>query len=178
MTERRQTLDDVIAKQSVSSKLNVAGKDFIGSEVAKDYEQHKDNPGMAAAVMGARQSLMQSNLTSKNYQETITLSHFTDYVGHYVTSDRLAADGTRDLAQNPKLKRELFEASEGSKSEYTVVDLNDYYGNGKHTLEPEQQKEYLDGSRYPAAIAKRKMAEIARHNPKNGIAPQTQQQER
>lgn len=178
LTERRQKLDDVIAKQTVASNLNVAGQQLIGSEVAKDYEKHKDNPGMAAAIQGARQSLMQSNLTSKNYNETITLSHFTDYVGHYVTSDRLAADGTRDLAQNPVLKRDLFNASEGSKSEYTVVDLNDYYGTGKHTLPPEEQKKYLDGSRYQAAIAKQKMAEIARHNPKNGIVPKAQQQER
>ena len=132
LTERRQKLDKTI-EDAKAAKINVAGRSLEGSEVAKDYAKHQDNPGMSAVICGARESLMQSNLTSQNYNNKLTLSHFTEYVGHYAQSDEFVSDGTRDIQQNPQknMKRDIVDEKTNPNKSYLVLDLNDYYLGSK-----------------------------------------------
>ncbi len=132
LTERRQKLDKTI-EDAKAAKINVAGRSLEGSEVAKDYAKHQDNPGMSAVICGARESLMQSNLTSQNYNDKLTLSHFTEYVGHYAQSDEFVSDGTRDIQQNPQknMKRDIVDEKANPNKSYLVLDLNDYYLGSK-----------------------------------------------
>ena len=132
LTERRQKLDKTV-EDAKAAKINVAGRSLEGSEVAKDYAKHQDNPGMSAVICGARESLMQSNLTSQNYNDKLTLSHFTEYVGHYAKSDEFVSDGTRDIQQNPQknMKRDIVDEKTNPNKSYLVLDLNDYYLGSK-----------------------------------------------
>lgn len=163
LTERRQKLDKVMEN---TGGLTLQGQEMMQGEVLKDYEAHKDNPGMAAAICGARQSMMQSNLTSHNYRDVITLSHFTDYTQHFIHSDAFVADGTRDISQNPSLKRDILAQDADSKRVYDVLDLNDYYVGNK-SLKPYEAKP----ERVPAADVLKHMRTISKRNPKN--APTT-----
>ncbi len=165
LTERRQKLDKVMES---TGGLTLQGKEMMQGEVLKDYEAHKDNPGMAAAICGARQSIMQSNLTAHNYRDVITLSHFTDYTQHFIQSDAFVADGTRDISQNPRLKKDILAQDASSKRVYDVLDLNDYYVGNK-TLKPYEAKP----EKVPAADVLKQMRTISKKNPKNPlIAPQ------
>jgi len=169
LAERRATLDKVIADNSASSKITVAGRLYQGSEVSNDYDKHSENPEKSAIIRGARQSLWQSNLSSENYNDVLTLSHFTDYVSHYEKSDILTSDGTRDATLNTPLKRELEKASDGSSSHYTIIDLNDFYTRGIHTKSDKEIKDYINNSEEQAFKAKQKMQRIAKENPKNRV---------
>lgn len=167
LEERRATLDKVIIDNSASSKITVSGKMYQGSEVSDNYKEHAENPEKSAIIRGARQSLWQSNISSENYNNVLTLSHFTDYINRYECSDILTSDGTRDVTLNTPLKRELEKASEGSSSKYTIVDLNDFYTRGIHTKSNKEIKEYINNSKEQADGAKLKMQRIAKENPKN-----------
>jgi len=119
-----------------------------------------------------RETLMfasNSNLSSENYNDVLTLSHFTDYVSHYEKSDILTSDGTRDATLNTPLKRELEKASDGSSSHYTIIDLNDFYTRGIHTKSDKEIKDYINNSEEQAFKAKQKMQRIAKENPKNRV---------
>ena len=60
----------------------------------------------AEIIAAARQSLLQSNLTTENYNNRLTLSHFTRYMTLFIHSDEILADGSRDMTLNPELKRD------------------------------------------------------------------------
>lgn len=122
---RRATLDKVVED-------NVPGETAVnesGTPIRSDYLKKRahDDRGKAGVIMEARQNLMQSNLTSDNFRNKITLSHFTKFVSHFIKHDEVAADGSRNIALNPKLKDKY--KKEGSK--VAIVDLNQYLVEGK-----------------------------------------------
>ena len=118
---RRKNLDEAILNTAVSQNdVNASGK-----PIRTDYmtKQAKDERGQAGVVMEARQSLMQSNLTKENYNNKITLSHFTKYITHFIKKDNVAADGSRDISLNPQLKK--------NGKQMVLTDLNQYLVDGK-----------------------------------------------
>ena len=142
LTERRQKLDSMIEGlgDTHTTVVGVARdnrgvgaqdvtdahgqpKNEISSKA--DYKEHKDNPGMAAVIADARQSMRQSNLTADNYNRKVTLTHFMDYLSQYLVSSSFVADGTRDISKNPQLKRDI-QSKEGDKHHF-VADLNEFY---------------------------------------------------
>lgn len=130
---RRKKLDDLI----MSSVPGETAVNADGKPIRKDYmlKQAKDDRGHAGVVMEARQNLMQSNLTKDNFNNKITLSHFTKFIEHFVKKDEVVADGSRDISLNPKLKDKY----KSGKSKVAVVDLNQYLVDGK-TLEEAKQR--------------------------------------
>lgn len=118
---RRKNLDEAILNTAVSQNdVNASGKPIRTDYMAK---QAKDNRGQAGVVMEARQSLMQSNLTKENYNNKITLSHFTKYMTHFIKKDNVVADGSRDIALNPQMKK--------NGKQMVLTDLNQYLVDGK-----------------------------------------------
>ena len=118
---RRKNLDEAILSSAISQNdINASGKPIRTDYMAK---QAKDERGKAGVVMEARQSLMQSNLTKDNFNNKITLSHFTKYIKHFITKDNVAADGSRDISLNPELKR--------NAKQMVHTDLNQYLVEGK-----------------------------------------------
>lgn len=118
---RRKNLDEAILSSAISQNdVNASGKPIRTDYMAK---QAKDERGKAGVVMEARQSLMQSNLTKDNFNNKITLSHFTKYIKHFITKDNVAADGSRDISLNPELKR--------NAKQMVHTDLNQYLVEGK-----------------------------------------------
>lgn len=130
---RRKTLDETIAATAQGdTAVNADGK-----PIKKDYlvKQAKDERGKAGVVMEARQSLMQSNLTKDNYNNKVTLSHFTKYIKHFIQKDEVVADGSRDIKLNPQFKSKINKPN----SKVAVTDLNMYLVEGK-PLEVAKQK--------------------------------------
>lgn len=132
LLDRRARLDEVIANGSMSNPE--------GDLVRKDYEVKKlrDDRGHAKEVMHGRQSLMQSNLTNNNYNNKITLSHFTKYMEHFTVRDAVVADGSRDIKLNPQLKDKYKDGT----SKVDIIDLNSYLVDGKPL---EESKEKVSG---------------------------------
>ena len=133
LLDRRQKLDETIMNNVVSENdVTEAGKPIRSDYMVK---KAKDDRGKAGVVMEARQNLMQSNLTKDNFLHKITLSHFTKFMEHFVKHDEVVADGSRNIALNPKLKDKY--KKEGSK--VAIVDLNQYLVEDK-PLDTAKQK--------------------------------------
>ena len=133
LLKRRADLDKVILdnisdthRTKIGSTVD-DGKD--GVKTKNDYlaKRGRDSRSTTAVVSEIRQSLMQSNLTNKNYNDKITLSHFTKYAEHAVKHDSVASDGSRDISLNPRLKDKY----KNDNSEVKVTDLNAYLVEGK-----------------------------------------------
>ena len=141
LLDRRARLDKVIANGSMSNPE--------GDLVRKDYEVKKlrDDRGHAKEVMHGRQSLMQSNLTNDNYNNKITLSHFTKYMEHFTVRDAVVADGSRDIKLNPQLKDKYKDGT----SKVDIIDLNAYLVDGKPL---EESKEKVSGKDAREAMAR------------------------
>lgn len=145
---RRKKLDDLIMSSVPGdTEVNADGK-----PIRKDYmlKQAKDDRGRAGVVMEARQNLMQSNLTTDNIRNKITLSHFTKFIGHFIKKDEVVADGTRDISLNPKLKDKY----KSGKSKVAVIDLNQYLVDGKPLEEAKQRVSGQDARRVMAEVKK------------------------
>lgn len=145
---RRKKLDDLI----MSSVPGETAVNADGKPIRKDYmlKQAKDDRGHAGVVMEARQNLMQSNLTKDNFNNKITLSHFTKFIRHFVKKDEVVADGSRDISLNPKLKDKY----KSGKSKVAVVDLNQYLVDGKPLEEAKQRVNGQDARMAMAEVKK------------------------
>ena len=187
LTERRQALDSMIENIG-DTHTTVTGKakdnrglgtrdttDRHGQAkqeiLAKaDYEKHKDNPAMAAVIADVRQGIMQSNISSQNYNTRMTLTHFMDYMTEHLAQTVFVSDGTRDISKNPELKRDIAREDTTSKSKYFVADLNDVYfpkkDDGKTFSERKEAMLHDPEHRVPANEAVGKMSKIhGRHDP-------------
>ena len=133
LLKRRADLDKVILDNIGDTHRTKIGStvdnDKDGVKSRNDYlvKRSRDSRSTTAVVSDIRQSLMQSNLTSENYTDKITLSHFTKYAEHAVKHDSLAADGSRDVSLNPQLKGKY----KNGNSDVKVTDLNAYLVEGK-----------------------------------------------
>lgn len=150
LIERRKNLDEVL----IGDKALVADVDRTqsGKPLKRDYMLHavKDDRGKAGIVCEARQNLMQSNLSQDNYRNKITLSHFTKFMKHYAVKDEVVADGSRNIALNPKLKEKY--GKEGSKA--AIVDLNAYLVDGKPLEEAKQKVSGKDARQVMSQLKK------------------------
>lgn len=98
-------------------------------QTAKDYQEHKDNPSMAAIVAQEREIIQKSNLTTENYTEKMTLSHFTQMANWILNNDDRAGIGSQDIVKNPTFKRRIFEAGKDDEviknpSHVKIFDMN------------------------------------------------------
>lgn len=141
LSDRREKLDKIILdnigdthRTDIGSTVN-NDKDGVRSRSEYIAKQARDSRSTTAVVSNIRQSLMQSNLSSDNYNHKVTLSHFTKYAEHAVKQDYVASDASRDISLNPQLK----EKYKKGDSKVAVVDLNAYLVEGK-TLEQSSQQ--------------------------------------
>ena len=182
LTERRQAFDEIVQNKQLVSRVvdestgRQTEKVISCLAVTDDYKEHRvEDPENAKVVRAARQSLWKSNLTSDNYQDKVTLSHFTDYTQQFVAGNDFVADGTRDISQNPELKRDIIRENANSGSKYFVTDLNDFYfENTDKSYDEKRAILHADPQKEPrsamtrAGDALKKMLGISRRHPKNG----------
>lgn len=145
---RRKTLDETIAATAQGeTAVNADGK-----PIKKDYmvKQAKDERGKAGVVMEARQSLMQSNLTKDNYNNKVTLSHFTKYIEHFIKKDEVVADGSRNISLNPQFKGKMNKPN----SKTAITDLNMYLVEGKPLETAKQQVRGQDARQVMSEVQK------------------------
>ena len=128
---RLRRLDELVKK--LRTQPNNAT--FDPQVMLEDYQNHltgRKSGGRAGSeiVTKTRQSLMQSNLTTENYNNRLTMTHFLRYMKHFIEGNELTSDGTRDMSLNPVLKR---------RSDHIQIrDVNDAILSGKIERAPKR----------------------------------------
>ena len=128
--------DYLLARRDELDKMILGEDGFNSLLTGADKKQHQNNykikklqddRGRSTFLNEARQSLMQSNLTTDNYIGKMTLTHFKKYIRHFAARDEVVADGSRDISLNPVLKGKY----KNENSKMVITDLNQYLIEGK-----------------------------------------------